>query len=82
MDSQNINEKEQCQGPPPELDKPNAGLRRDAVESPGLVVPRRLMTAAELEELKPVITRLYIDEGRTFQQVQKYLRTHHHYNPT
>jgi len=34
----------------------------------------------ELEALKPVIKKLYIDNGLRFREVQKVLSTQHHYN--
>jgi hypothetical protein len=33
-------------------------------------------------ELKPVIKRLYVDEGLTFLKVAEYLQDHYEFNPT
>ena len=32
--------------------------------------------------LRPIIQRLYVDEGQTFLKVAEYLHEHHNFNPT
>jgi len=45
--------------------------------------PRRTqISSEELEALKPVIMRLYIDQRLSFNEVRKVLATKYNYNPT
>jgi len=45
--------------------------------------PRRIqISSEELEALKPVIMRLYIDQRLSFNEVRKVLATKYNYNPT
>lgn len=44
---------------------------------------RRLqLSSAEWDELKPTIQQLYIEEGRTFNEVAVVLQTNHNFTPT
>jgi len=46
------------------------------------VVPRRQLTRQEQLALKPVVQKLYIEEGLTFPEVQRVLQTEYNFNPT
>ena len=82
MNGQNINKLEQFHSAKPEYDSPNVELKEYVLAHRAAIVPRRQLTPAEVETLRPIIKRLYIDEGWTFRQVQWHLRTYHNYNPT
>jgi len=43
---------------------------------------RRQLSSEELAALKPIIKQLYIDNGLTFQELQKVLESQYNYNPT
>lgn len=43
---------------------------------------RKMYTAEQWLELKPIVKQLYIDEGRTFPKVAEYLHEHHDFSPT
>ena len=45
-------------------------------------VPRRHLTRQEQLALKPVVQRLYIEEGLTFAEVQRVLQTDYNFYPT
>jgi hypothetical protein len=43
---------------------------------------RKMFPKEQWLALKPVIKRLYVDEGQTFGNVAEYLYEHHRFNPT
>jgi Clr5 domain len=43
---------------------------------------RKMFPKEKWMALKPVIKRLYFDEGQTFVKVAEYLHEHHDFNPT
>jgi len=63
------------------------GLKTDGIPAdPAYItlasVPRRQLTRQEQLDLKPVVQRLYIEEGLTFAEVQRVLQTEYNFNPT
>ena len=44
--------------------------------------PRQVLSKGQWEELRPVISRLYIDENKTFKAVAEVLRESHNFVPT
>jgi len=52
---------------------------KSSIQTP---VPRRQLTRQEQLALKPVVQRLYIEEGLTFAEVQRVLQTKYNFNPT
>ena len=83
MDSQNVQVLGGFQADIPERSRANiATPQREVSTQPAVVAPRRQLTPAEVDILRPVIERLYVGERQTFKQVQKYLRTHYNFTPT
>jgi hypothetical protein len=43
---------------------------------------RKMYPKEQWLALRPIIQRLYVDEGQTFLKVAEYLHEHHDFNPT
>jgi hypothetical protein len=43
---------------------------------------RMQLSQQEWNELKPIIQKMYIDEGKKFKEVAVYLQTNHNFNPS
>jgi len=52
------------------------------VVSDTVVTPRQVLSKEQWENLRPLITRLYIDENKTFKSVAAVLRELHNFVPT
>ena len=43
---------------------------------------RKMYPKEQWLALRPIVQRLYVDEGQTFLKVAEYLHEHHNFNPT
>ena len=57
----------------------DAGLAKPSTQTN---ISRRQLTRQEELALKPVVQRLYIEEGLTFAEVQRVLQTDYNFYPT
>jgi hypothetical protein len=75
-------------GPASSLSSAGTQEGQNSTMTPGLEkvreldLRRKMCPKEQWLELKPVIKRLYVDEGLTFLKVAEYLQEHYDFNPT
>jgi len=59
-----------------------ASTTSHTLEMSSNTIPRQVLSKEQWEELRPLISRLYIDENRTFKAVARVLQESHNFVPT